>query len=425
MYSVYLHIPFCRHRCAYCDFNTYAGLSDLIPAYVNALCREIACYQADEPLPVHTIYFGGGTPSLLSIPAFTQIFTALRSTFNLQPSAEISLEANPGTLSLDYLRGLHTLGFNRISLGVQSARPDELRLLERQHDVSDVIRAVMWARQAGFDNINLDLIYGLPLQTVNDWQRSLALALDLHPQHLSLYALTVEEGTPLDAWVRRGLLQSPDPDLAADMYDLASDILAAAGFVQYEISNWARELPNLQISTREAPKDGVRNHPITQSLAIRNIANHPIRNPGYACQHNLQYWRNLPYLGLGAGAHGYFGGQRVANVLHPTTYITRLANAQPSTSKPTTFPPSPAAEIITPITRTDELAETMMMGLRLTCEGVSDQRFSQRFNAGLRDIYAQPIERLIRLGMLEWMDDVLRLTPYARLLGNQVFMEFL
>ncbi len=404
MYSLYLHIPFCRHRCAYCDFNTYAGLADLIPAYVQALCCEIACCQSGDPLPVHTIYFGGGTPSLLPIASFAQIFTALHTTFNIQPAAEISLEANPGTLTRPYLRGLHSLGFNRLSLGMQSARPDELRLLERQHDLTDVIHAVQWARQAGFDNLNLDLIYGLPGQTLEDWQRSLAFALDLQPEHLSLYALTIEPGTPFEAWFRRGLLPSPDPDLSADMYDLASDHLAAADFLQYEISNWARASSN---------------HPSTASLS-----------PHFACRHNLQYWRNQPYLGLGAGAHGYLGNQRTANVLHPAAYITRLTNP-PAFEKPSasaalgSIHPSPAAETITPLSRGDEMAETMIMGLRLTREGVSDERFSQRFGASLTSVYGPQIERLVGLGLLEWFGDTLRLTPRARLIGNQVFIEFI
>jgi oxygen-independent coproporphyrinogen-3 oxidase len=331
--------------------------------------------------------------------SFEEIFAALHTTFNLQPEAEISLEANPGTLSLDYLRGLHYIGFNRISLGMQSARPDELRLLERQHDVPDVIRAVKWARQAGFDNLNLDLIYGLPHQTLDDWQRSLAVAVDLAPQHLSLYALTVEEGTPLHTWVSRGLLESVDPDLAADMYELASEKLAGAGFLQYEISNWAKNSPN---------------HPILQSS-----------NPYFACRHNLQYWRNLPYLGLGAGAHGYFGGQRTANVLHPTAYITHLENLQPAANN---LPRFPAAETVNTIHRAAEMAETMIMSLRLTREGVSRTVFTQRFSDELTACYGPAIRRLIHLGLLEWAgpsENVLRLTSRGRLLGNQVFMEFL
>lgn len=282
-YSIYLHIPFCTHRCGYCDFNTYAGLESLMPAYTRALCAEIELAgqaagelpPAGRSSPAHTIFFGGGTPSLLPSGQVERILDALERSFDLQPGCEISMEANPGTLSQEYLHDLRRIGVNRLSLGVQSAHPGELRLLERIHDYGDVTRSVSWARQAGFDNLNLDLIFGLPEQTLETWQRTLELALGLAPEHLSMYALTLEHGTPFGAWARRGLLSTPDPDLAADMYEWASDQLAQAGYQQYEISNWAR------------------------CDSAGNLL---------ACRHNLQYWRNLPYLGLGAGAHGYAAG---------------------------------------------------------------------------------------------------------------------
>ncbi|RPI21747.1 MAG: radical SAM family heme chaperone HemW, partial [Chloroflexota bacterium] len=262
-YSLYLHIPFCRHRCSYCDFNTYAGIDRLIPDYVQAINREI-CLVASAvgvKLPIHTIFFGGGTPSLLPASDVESIISTIRAGFDLQPGTEITLEANPGTVSRPYLAALHSLGVNRLSLGMQSAQPEELRLLERQHDYQEVIQAVEWARKAGFDNVNLDLIYGIPYQTLEMWARTLNLALALRPDHLSMYALTLEHGTPMQHWVARGLLPDPDPDLAADMYELASERLDSAGFVQYEISNWARP----------------------------NGSGEPL-----ACRHNLQYWRNLP-----------------------------------------------------------------------------------------------------------------------------------
>jgi len=401
-FSLYLHIPFCRHRCAYCDFNTYAGLARWIPAYVDALCREIALAGAlaaqkpREPHPVHTIYFGGGTPSLLSLAQFETIVQAIRAAFHLQPGAEISLEANPGTLNPAYLAGLVQLGFNRLSLGMQSARSEDLRLLERQHDTGDVLRAVTWARRAGFANLSLDLIFGIPGQSVQDWARSLDVALSLAAEHLSLYSLTVEENTPLHAWVGRGLLDAPDPDLAADMYDLACERLAGAGYFHYEISNWARHNESTPLSETE--------------------------NPGWACQHNLQYWRNQPYLGLGAGAHGYARDLRVANVLLPQDYIQRIATA------PDDGVAGPAVAETTSVDRASELAETMMMGLRLVREGVSAAAFEARFGQPLTQVYARPIEHFTRLGLLEWAgadQSVLRLTRRGYLLGNQVFVEFI
>lgn len=388
-YSIYLHIPFCRHRCGYCDFNTYAGLEGMMADYATAMCREIelAGLSAGERLPVHTVFFGGGTPSLLPAAELGRIFTALEAAFHLQPGAEITLEANPGTLSLAYLQDLRRLGVTRLSLGMQSANPEELRLLERQHDYSDVVQAVIWARQAGFDNLNLDLIYGLPEQAVVTWQQTLELALNLSPEHISMYALTLEHGTPLGRWAERGLIPEPDPDAAADMYELASERLQAAEYVQYEVSNWARR----------------RNGEVL------------------SCRHNLQYWRNWPYLGLGAGAHGFAGGIRTANVLAPAAYVRRCLHgaAQP-------FPRTPATVSVTEIDRAAEIGETMMMGLRLVEEGVPEERFRARFGQSLEEVFAGEIQELAKLGLLEWAEGgVLRLTQRGRLLGNQVFMRFI
>jgi oxygen-independent coproporphyrinogen-3 oxidase len=390
-YSIYLHIPFCVHRCAYCDFNTYAGLEGLIPAYTRALQNEIidCARQADHVLPVHTVFFGGGTPSLLLLEHLQAVLTTLREHFALDETAEVSLEANPGTLSPQYLRGLRESGVNRLSLGVQSANPGELRMLERQHGYSDVIKSVTWARQAGFDNLNLDLIFGLPEQEIHTWQETLKLVCGLQPEHLSLYALTLEHGTPMQHWVAHGLMPEPDADLAADMYDWAGEYLAGMGYEQYEISNWGR----------------------------RNAMGELL-----ACRHNLQYWRGLPYLGFGAGAHGYASGVRTANVLAPAVYIDRL---KPSGESNAGFPRTRSTASSTVISRQDEMGEMMMMGLRLTREGVSATVFEARFGEGLLTIFKLPIERLIQQGLLEWAGDCLRLTPRGRLLGNRVFMEFI
>jgi oxygen-independent coproporphyrinogen-3 oxidase len=384
--SLYFHIPFCVHRCAYCDFNTYAGQESLMPAYVQALCREveIVARSAPERLPVHTIFFGGGTPSLLSPAQFDSILKAVRACYHISPQAEISLEANPGTVTLDSLRDLRALGFNRISLGVQSAHPNELRQLERIHDYFDVIEAVTWARRAGLDNLNLDLIFGLPEQSLERWQATIKLILGLRPEHLSLYALTVEHGTPFGRWAQRGLLPVPDPDAAADMYEWAGEALDAAGFAQYEISNWAR--------------------------------------PGRECRHNLQYWRGQPYLGFGAGAHGFAGGMRISNVLRIRAYIERLHPDSPMPEPH--FPLSPATVNQTKISKPVEMQETMLTGLRLTREGVSAEGFADRFGVQMRDVFGREIDELVGLGLLEWAGATLRLTKHGRLLGNQVFIRF-
>ncbi|MFZ5818857.1 MAG: radical SAM family heme chaperone HemW [Chloroflexota bacterium] len=409
--SVYLHVPFCVHRCAYCDFNTYAGQEASIPSYVDALVNEINYLgQATARLPddqtIGTIFFGGGTPSLLSPPQLASVMDALRAAFALSPHLEVTLEANPGTTSPDDLHRLRAIGINRLSYGVQSANPGELRLLERAHDFFDVIASVKWARQAGFDNLNLDLIYGLPEQTLADWQTSLRRVLDLHPEHLSLYALTLEHGAPFGRWAARGLLPTPDPDLAADMYEWAGEYLSANGYVQYEISNWAKANSEFRLQTSE-----------------------------FMCRHNLQYWRGLPYLGLGAGAHGYANGYRYSNALRIKTYIERFTAGQfPITSYQ--FPLTPAAVNQHRQTPQDDMSEFMLNGLRLTREGVSPETFRARFGRDLRAVFGREVEELLRLGLLEWAGEspsparrgdrgeVLRLTVRGRLLGNQAFLRF-
>jgi oxygen-independent coproporphyrinogen-3 oxidase len=394
LFSIYLHFPFCVHRCGYCDFNTYAGLEALIPPYIKALCDEIRSIKAlvGDRLVVHTVFFGGGTPSLLLASQLESLLVALTDSFRLVDGAEISLEANPGTLTRPGLKAYHDLGINRLSLGVQSADAHELQLLERQHDFFDVIQAVDYGRQAGFENINLDLIFGLPDQPISSWQRSVERALRLQPDHFSLYALTLEHGTPFGHWAERGLLTIPDADLAAEMYEWASERLELEGFIQYEISNWGRRKLDGEIM---------------------------------ACRHNLQYWRNLPYLGFGAGAHGYADRQRVSNVLSPAVYIKRFAEA-PEENR-TDFPITPATVEVHMVDEKMEIAETMMMGLRLVQEGIASQAFFDRFGRDLDEVFPREIEKLMRVGLLEWAganEKSLRLTRVGRLLGNRVFMEF-
>jgi oxygen-independent coproporphyrinogen-3 oxidase len=410
MLSIYLHIPFCTHRCAYCDFNTYAGQEGLIPAYVEALRNEIqaAGSGSSSPRSVGTVFFGGGTPSLMTPSQFESILRAISTHFELSPSAELTFEANPGTVSADGLAQLRRAGMNRISFGVQSANAEELRMLERAHSFTDVINAVKWARQAGFDNLNLDLIYALPEQTLQTWQVTLERVLALHPEHLSLYALTLEHGTPFGRWASRGLLPLPDPDLAADMYEWSADFLARQGYVQYEISNWA-------LDSRPLTVDGGDSRSTVHSIPFGD------RPPSFACRHNLQYWRNLEYLGLGAGAHGYAGGVRYSNVLRIKTYIERLLNS-PSTHSP--FPFTPATVNHHTNTPHDDMQETMMTGLRLTGEGVSASVFQERFGVALTDAFGKEIDELLGFGLLEWADQSLRLSERGRLLGNQVFMRF-
>jgi oxygen-independent coproporphyrinogen III oxidase len=385
--SLYIHIPFCKHRCSYCDFNTYAGQESQIPAYVEALCREITvvAHASGARLPVHTIFFGGGTPSLLSPDQFDRILSTTAAVFDLQPNLEVTLEANPGTVSPHDLQSLRASGVNRISFGMQSADPGDLRLLDRQHQHGEVAQAVTWARAAGFDNLSLDLIYGLPQQTRSRWENTLGAALALHPDHLSLYALTIEPGTLLFRRSQQGLLAPLDDDMAAEMYELASDVLESHAYHQYEVSNWAR-----------CGEDG----------AVK------------ACLHNLQYWRNRPYLGFGAGAHGFANGRRTANVNGIGAFVKRCMEGQAGL-----FPAGPAVQEVISIDPVTEMQETMMVGLRLIEEGVSPAAFSERFGNSLDQVFGKEINQLIVSGLLEG-DDRIRLTKRARLLGNQVFRQF-
>jgi oxygen-independent coproporphyrinogen-3 oxidase len=414
-WSLYLHIPFCQVRCAYCDFNTYAGLDTLMAPYARALAREIelvgqSARAAGHTPPVHTVFFGGGTPSLLPLDLYTGIFQALRGSFGLTRDVEITLEANPGTVDQRYLEGLLALGVNRLSFGVQSSHPHELRLLDRLHTFDDVVRAVRWARAAGFTaasrGLNLDLIFAVPHQTLGMWRATVLRALDFAPEHLSLYALSLEHGTPLRAWVYRGLLPMPDPDLAADMYTWASESLAAHGYHQYEISNWAK-----------TEDEGGRMNNEGNSTFILHPSSFI---PSFACRHNLQYWRNLPYLGFGAGAHGCAHGWRYSNVLAPAAYINRLGDAAEARD----FPFSPARLQATPQSPADAMGETMMLGLRLIGEGVRSTDFRERFGVDLGERFGRPLRHLRQLRLIEWDDDGVRLTPGGRLLGNRVFREF-
>ncbi|RJP54555.1 MAG: radical SAM family heme chaperone HemW [Anaerolineaceae bacterium] len=404
--SIYLHVPFCKHRCAYCDFNTYAGQESMIPAYVSALIKEIEFVgrqsaRLPEPPTIGTVFFGGGTPSLLSGTQFASVMDALRSTFTFSATLEATIEANPGTISPQKLNAIRKAGINRISFGAQSANTQELRMLEREHDFFTVIEAVSTARKAGFDNLNLDLIYGLPEQTLESWQTTVKRVLDLQPEHISAYALTLEHGTPFGKWAQRGLLPLPDPDLAADMYEWTMDHLEANGYEQYEISNWA---------------------------VNRGFETADRQMPPHACRHNLQYWRSLPYLGFGAGAHGYAGGYRYSNALRVKTYIDRLTADSQSLSAE--FPLSPAAVNHHKQALQDDMSDYMLNTLRLVKAGVADADFRSRFGSGLLEVYPKEIGELVRAGLLEIKtsevsktSEVYRLTKRGRLLGNKVFVE--
>ncbi|MBK9122756.1 MAG: radical SAM family heme chaperone HemW [Chloroflexi bacterium] len=382
-HALYVHIPFCTTKCTYCAFNTYTHLESLIPAFVDALVRELEMVASAQPMtPLATVFFGGGTPSLLSIDQHARLLNTIRTWFDLAGDAEISIETNPNDLDLPYLVGLRREGYNRLSIGMQSANERELRLFARRHDHTVVTRIWPLIRQAGFDNVNLDLIYGSPYQTLDSWRHTLDETLRFAPEHVSLYALGLEDGTPLKDWVDTGSVPRPDDDLAADMYDLATEMLDHAGYQQYEISNWCR--------------------------------------PGYECRHNLQYWRNLPYIGVGPGAHGYAGGLRYATELSPQRYVRLLQETVTAQ-----FPLTPAITESTAVDQQDEIADTLMMGLRLTREGISLDTFAARFGVSLLDLHGDVITKHVSAGLLHVNETRVVLTERGRFLSNVVLRDLI
>ncbi len=380
--SLYLHIPFCTHRCAYCDFNTYTSLLDMREAYADGLVAEMNQVAGGVRRPVHTLFFGGGTPSLMSPAALGRILDGVRANFILADDAEVTMEANPGTVDLAYLTAVRQTGINRLSFGVQSVVQSELTLLEREHDFATVVEAVAMARQAGLPNFNLDLIYGVPGQTLASWEQSVRAVLDLEPSHLSLYCLTIEPGTPMQRWLLNGRIQPPDPDLAADQYELACTILAEHGYDHYEISNWAK--------------------------------------PGLACVHNLTYWRDGEYLGLGAGAHGHAAGVRYQVVKQPRVYLRRLQEGVAPG-----YPLSTAAAASHPVSRAEAISDTMMTQLRLLNEGLDLDAFQARFGQSVAEIYNGTLDQLVEWGLVAVQDGRLRLTQKGWFLSNQVFYRFM
>ena len=390
MLSVYIHVPFCVRRCLYCDFITYAGQQAWLPAYVEAAIKEVhllGSSRAKTDEPAQTVYFGGGTPSLLSIGQVKALLTAVERSFLLAENAEITLEANPGTLTLDYLRELRAIGVNRLSLGVQSFSDAELAQLGRIHTREEALQSILWAKQAGFENLSLDLIFGLPKQSLRAWEYNLQEIMKIHPEHLSLYNLIVEDGTPLAKQIANGEIPAPDDDVAADMYELTMDFLTSAGYEQYEISSWAT-------------------------------------SPEFESRHNKAYWQMTPYLGVGAAAAGFAENVRTLNTPSIPEYVQRISTQRSALP----YPRSAANREYTEVDGFTLMQESMMLGLRLTREGVSNAAFRARYGQDISAAFPEEVHRLLAKGLVEWVDfpDGLhvRLTRRGKMLGNQAFMEF-
>ncbi len=400
--SLYVHVPFCLSKCPYCDFNTYQGIESQFDDFLAAVIQEITAWSVALGRPaVNTVFLGGGTPSYLPDGEVARILDAIARNYGVRADAEITAECNPNDLSPEKCAELRAAGVNRVSIGVQSMDNGLLAMLGRRHDADEAAGALERCRRTGFDNVNLDLMYGLPQQSLDQWRDTVARVVALAPEHLSLYSLTLEEGTPLRRWVQQGRLPEPDPDLAADMYDHARVALAAAGYHHYEISNWT--LPGLQ------------------------------------SEHNLAYWRNLQWVGVGPGAHsslrvGEAGSAcRFWTVRSPRDYA-RLAREWEKNVAQSGAWPAVTADRIAAVPTVDgsevsdeatTAAETMFLGLRLL-DGMDIAAASGRTGIDLSARYRRELVELTEDGLLVWDgDNRLRLAEEAYLVANQVFTRFL
>ena len=366
-FGVYVHVPFCSVRCGYCDFNTYTadelGEGATRASYADTAISEIRAWE--YPREIETVFFGGGTPTQLPSADLVRILDALSQRFGLAPDAEVTTEANPDSVTPQSLETLRRGGFNRISFGVQSAVPHVLATLDRTHDPDNVPQAVRWAREAGFDQLSVDLIYGTPGETMADWRASVEQAIALEPDHISAYALIVEQGTAFARKVNRGEVVMPDDDETADKYLLADELFAAAGLGWYELSNWARD---------EAAQ----------------------------CRHNVLYWRSDDWLGIGPGAHSHVAGERWWNVKHPAAYAQRLAVGE-----------SPRHDGETIDTETARV-ERIMLETRLRT-GLGLDALTGAGRAAAQDLVAR--------GQADLSDGHLVLTLSGRLLADAVVRE--
>lgn len=368
---IYMHIPFCRQRCAYCDFTTYDDKSYLIESYFKALGTEIALYapQLNES-NITSIFFGGGTPSY---PDAEYIKGALKK-FNFSKETEITIEANPGTVDYDKLAEYREAGINRISFGVQSFENDMLIIMGRIHDRSLAIRNIKEAIRAGFENISIDLIHGYPLQTEDGFRNSLHMAVELGIKHISCYSLKVGEGTTLQSMLDKGLLPEPDDEADRNMYKAALGFLPTKGFKHYEISNFALE--------------------------------------GFECNHNIGYWILDEYIGLGAGAHSYYNGRRFSNTGDLGDYIRSLNDYKL---------PEDYAEIIDD---EESIKEFMILGLRMI-DGISPEEFNNRYNRDIFSVYGNEIDECIEAGLLVSVGKRLKLSSKGLDYANKVFRKFI
>ncbi|MCX7710426.1 MAG: radical SAM family heme chaperone HemW [Clostridia bacterium] len=373
--GLYIHIPYCKSKCHYCDFNSFPGKEESIPGYFDALVREVELYaETLKEIQVKTIFIGGGTPSLVEPKYIYHLMRAVQQNLNIVKNAEISIETNPGTLTYEKLLAYKTMGINRLSIGLQACQDRLLRKLGRIHKMDEFVENYEIARKVGFKNINIDLIFGIPSQTMKDWGETLRNVIGLNPEHLSCYSLKIEEETKFGKMYDVGELIPVEDELDREMYEFTAETLKKNGYKHYEISNFAKE--------------------------------------GFECRHNLIYWHGEEYMGIGAGAHSYYKKNRYNNLYNIEAYISQIEKKEL---------PQENHQFID---AAEEMSEAMILGLRLI-QGVHVKQFKEKFHRDLFEVYGEQINKLMKKGLLFMEDDHVKLTLVGLDLANDVFMEFI
>lgn len=369
--SLYLHIPFCIKRCSYCDFITHTDNSDtLINNYVSKICKEIESYK-DEKLEINTIFFGGGTPSVLKIEYMERIFDSINSTFDNTTTVENTIEINPVNLNRTNLKRYRDLGINRLSMGVQTFNEELLKTVNRNHSVKDIYKTYYAAREAGFDNFSLDLIFGLPSQTFAIWEETLQKAIELNSEHISLYCLDLHDNTPLFEEVEAGVTRLPEEEETVKMFELAKSALDSNDFIHYEISNWAKK-------DKQA-------------------------------KHNLAYWKNHDYIGVGVSSASYHNKSRYTNTKDLKEYMSTDDFKREYIEQ----------------TQKEEIEETVFMNLRLLDEGLDKNIFFERFKINFDDYYFDELKILRQKKMIDDNKDFIKIAKDAIFVSNEIFEAFI
>lgn len=368
--ELYVHIPFCVRKCQYCDFLSGPSDEETKDRYIEALLKEIRAAEHTEDYEIVSVFIGGGTPSALKAEAIASIMRTLQEQFFFCEDTEVTIEANPGTVDLEKLTIYRNVGINRLSLGLQSTDAEELKLLGRIHSYEEFLKSYEWAREVGFSNINIDLMFAIPGQTGEAWRQHLYQVAELNPEHISAYSLIIEEGTPF----AEQNLDLPDEDTEYQMYEDTAEILERYGYRQYEISNYAKQ--------------------------------------GYMCRHNAGYWQRREYLGFGLGASSLYGGMRFSNTHQMQEYLKESRN------------PDQIRKDVTVLSRNEQIEEFMFLGLRMT-EGISEKKFEENFDVRLMDVYGDILQKYEETGFMEHIETKWRLTRKGIHVSNHILADFL